>query len=108
MVTTFEKLLYSLLGTRISSVRFGKMTQKELSEALLARGVKMKRSSLANVEKGNQRVLLHSLYEIADILGCELSELLPSLEEVKGASAADPNEAQLQEWAREVSKRVNQ
>ena len=87
-----EKRLYQALGRRIRSLREqpsgarGRMTQAQLAQL-----VEMERTSITNIEKGNQKVPLHVLYRICEVLGTEPAQLLPSLSEIR------PSESQVQE-----------
>jgi transcriptional regulator with XRE-family HTH domain len=48
-----------------------------MTQSDLARRVDLSRTSIANIENGRQRVLLHQLYKFADVLQVEPLELLP-------------------------------
>lgn len=48
-----------------------------LSQEGLAKAIGLKRPSLSNIEKGRQNILLHTLRDIADTLGCDANSLLP-------------------------------
>lgn len=66
---------YRRFGKRIAEMRrqlVPPVTQDQLAERL-----GMSRSSVANIEKGRQRCLLHTLVELADAIGCEPAALLP-------------------------------
>lgn len=73
---SFEDLLYRLIGERVRSRR-GNVTQSELAER-----VGLGRTSITNLESGAQRMPLHYLWRIADALGCEVSELIPTREQL--------------------------
>jgi transcriptional regulator with XRE-family HTH domain len=66
--------VYKLLGERLARLRekFG-VTQEELGYF-----AGLTRASIANIEKGRQRVLVHQLYEFAESLHVPLVELLPT------------------------------
>lgn len=65
--------IYARVGARIAKGRQKrKMTQFEL-----ARKSGLARTTIANIERGEQRFLLHHLYEIADGLGVPAAKLLP-------------------------------
>ena len=67
---------YEEFGRRLRAARRdAKLTQEELA----ARS-RMSRPSLANVERGNQRVALHQFVELAAALGLEAADLLPGRE----------------------------
>lgn len=64
---------YENLGRRIREAREAAgLTQEEL-----ALRVDLSRASIANVERGNQRVALHKFVELAQALGVEPMRLLP-------------------------------
>jgi transcriptional regulator with XRE-family HTH domain len=69
--------LYRSIGLLVRAARLRKRwNQEDLAEA-----VGLTRSSIANVEAGRQRLLLHSAIRIADALDVELGVLLPDPEE---------------------------
>lgn len=49
---------------------------KDLSQEGLARLIGLSRATLASMERGRQRILLHQLYLFADALDCAASDLL--------------------------------
>lgn len=59
------------------------MTQLEL-----ARAVGISRASLANIERGEQRVYIHHLVAIAAALDLDVTDLLPSPGEFKPVTPA--------------------
>ncbi|WBB84709.1 helix-turn-helix domain-containing protein [Micromonospora sp. WMMC264] len=64
---------YRELGDTLSRIRRAAgLTQREVADRA---GVG--RPTLANIEKGRQRVLYHQLLDIADALGTDPRELLP-------------------------------
>ena len=85
--------LYKFIGKRLQAKRahLG-MTQSELAQQ-----VKLSRTSIANIEAGNQNAPLHVIYEIALSLGLKSSELFPSLEEI--TSPIEVGEAIAQQMA---------
>lgn len=75
----FADQLYAFIGRVVRSQRKQlEMTQDDLAERL---GVS--RTSVTNLEQGIQRIPLHRLYRLASILGMEMSEFLPRLEEFR-------------------------
>ena len=77
-----EDRLYRLFGSRVRALREGKnVTQEEL-----AKRVDLSRTSITNIEKGRQRVLLHQMVEIAQALDAEPAALMPPPE----TAAASP------------------
>jgi len=73
-----EVQVYRQIGEIIRSNR----KTKDLSQFQLAGRIGISRPSLANIEKGRQRVPAHLLYLIAQALQIALSDLLPPLNEV--------------------------
>lgn len=65
--------MYRAFGRAIAERRAGRMTQAEL-----ARRVGISRASLANIERGEQRVYLHHGLALADALDLSLSDLAPA------------------------------
>jgi transcriptional regulator with XRE-family HTH domain len=75
ILATRTEPFYSALGKRISEVR----ERRGLSQARLGEMLKppVTRGSIANVESGKQRVLAHTLVDLAAALGVSVSDLLP-------------------------------
>ena len=75
--------LYPLLGERLRKLREeyqspkGRMTQAELAGL-----VGLERTSITNIEKGTQKVPLHVLYRICEVLNAHATAVLPSMTEV--------------------------
>lgn len=71
-----EKAFYATVGTQIEKHRSDKgMTQAQLGSYL---NPPLTRAAISNMEKGRQRILAHTLCHIADILGIDVTELVPS------------------------------
>ncbi len=63
---------YVQLGLLIRKARVdAHLTQQELADALF-----ISRTSLTNIEKGNQRILVHTLMDIAHSVGIKPNKLL--------------------------------
>ena len=90
---------YADLGRRIyQQLRNSKrMTQAELGELLSPR---MTRASVANIESGKQRVLVHTLVDLVSALHCSLTDLLPA------AVAAAPATSSPQTVAAELQQKL--
>ncbi|HJQ24668.1 MAG TPA: helix-turn-helix transcriptional regulator [Blastocatellia bacterium] len=70
-----KKSFYANLGKRIRNRRQqAKITQDELAQRL-----SVTRTSVTNIESGRQRILVHSLYDIAQALGVPPASLLPPI-----------------------------
>ena len=80
-----EAQVYRSIGARIRDARkSNKTTQLDL-----AKGVQLERSSIANIEAGNQRVPVHVLYRIAQKLGRDVNQFLPAPAELMSTQEAD-------------------
>lgn len=77
--------LYKRIGSTIKVMRRALgLTQQQLANQL---GIS--RASLANIETGRQRILVHQLYELADQLSVNVSDLLPESSEVEALQTLD-------------------
>lgn len=65
--------IYAEIGRRIKRQR----EAKNLSQAALARMLKLSRPALANIEAGRQRIYIHHLFEIAARLDTLPGYLVP-------------------------------
>ena len=86
---------YTELGRSIQTqrVRLG-LSQESLGAALHPR---VTRASIANIEAGKQRILTHTLVQLAEALNTEITQLIPKKESVLKALAPTRLEAQLAE-----------
>lgn len=67
--------LYLLFGKRVASAR----RKAELTQLELGVRVGLSRASVANIEAGRQRIVLHQAIEISEALGLtSMAELLPT------------------------------
>lgn len=66
--------IYEEFGNQLRNIRerLG-MTQQQLADSS-----DFSRTSISNIESGKQRILLHQMYEFADILNVPSTELLPT------------------------------
>lgn len=81
------RALYLELGRRIRQRR----EAKGLKQEELATHASISRSSIANIERGQQQAPVHVLFAIAGVLDVELAELLPARAEVDARVAAGRN-----------------
>jgi transcriptional regulator with XRE-family HTH domain len=72
-----EQALYEAIGSGIRAAR----TARKLTQTDLAATVGLTRTSVVNIEKGRQKLLLHTLYAFAAALGMEPVDLLPRVAE---------------------------
>lgn len=66
--------LYVLVGRKVELRR----REAELSQTQLARKCGLARGSVANIESGNQRPTLHTLWALAEALKTDVRSLIPS------------------------------
>lgn len=64
---------YEAFGARVRSLR----EARAITQAILGQAVGLTRSSVANLEAGRQRIPLHIVCDVADVLGVAPGELLP-------------------------------
>lgn len=57
--------IYANIGMRIRVLR----EMKGISQEILARKMNLSRGSIANIEGGNQRLMVHTMIEFAQVLG---------------------------------------
>jgi transcriptional regulator with XRE-family HTH domain len=72
--------LYRELGRRIRKAR--ERNGEKLSQDALAKRLGISRASVVNIEAGRQRAPLHLLWQIAELLGTDLTQLIPRSEEL--------------------------
>jgi len=78
-----EKLLYKALGERLRALRESQHSARgRMTQAELAQDVGLERTSITNIERGNQKVPLHALYRICHALQVPIGEVLPPLSEI--------------------------
>jgi transcriptional regulator with XRE-family HTH domain len=82
----FASLVNEGFGLRLSQAR----RLRRISQAELGAKIGLSRASIANLENGNQGVLLHHVFACAQSLDVDVKELLPSGAEIAiSASASD-------------------
>jgi transcriptional regulator with XRE-family HTH domain len=77
--------LYLQLGRCIRAAR----KHAGLTQAELAASISLSRTSVTNIERGRQQILLHTLYDIASTLGIDPANLLPEMEPKAKESLAE-------------------
>ncbi|MGN6820458.1 MAG: helix-turn-helix domain-containing protein [Sphingomonas sp.] len=65
--------LYTFFGSRVRALR----ERRQVTQEELGRRVDLSRTSITNIEKGRQRVLLHQILDLANALEAKPSELFP-------------------------------
>ncbi len=77
--------LYLQLGKRIRKAR----KEADITQTELASAIALSRTSVTNIESGRQQILLHTLYNIASVLGKDVVELLPENKQQRGEDSVD-------------------
>lgn len=101
-----EQAFYKLLGARIRTLRGGRLSQEQLAKA-----VGLTRTSLVNIESGQQKLLVHNLFRIADALSLKPSAIIAPLEPAGDAvpvfAISDQVPPDVDQWVkRGVSKAI--
>jgi transcriptional regulator with XRE-family HTH domain len=71
--------IYLAVGSRVREIR----QATRITQAAIAAETGLSRQSVANIEKGRQRFMVHTLLDIARALGVEPVSLLPAAEGLK-------------------------
>lgn len=74
-----EELVYEEMGKRIRKAR----NSKEITQQALADLLGLTRTSVTNIEKGNQKIPVHVLYNLSMALEISPEDLLPKVESLK-------------------------
>ena len=93
---------YSEFGRRLQQARHA----AHVTQAELARGIGLSRTSVANIENGRQPVYIHTVVALSKALGASIEKLLPpstsltlDLEDTQDLEKLDP---ETQNWVRRV------
>lgn len=68
-----DQKLYRVFGSRLRELR----ERRSVTQEELARRVELSRTSITNIERGRQRVMLHQVVELAEALEAKPEELMP-------------------------------
>jgi DNA-binding XRE family transcriptional regulator len=83
--------LYELIGERIRQLR--EAQSPRLSQGGLAEVLGLKRTSITNIEKGNQKPTLETLYRLCEHFRVDVGDVMPLLSEVAFNKAASESRA---------------
>ena len=83
-----ERRLYEALGLKLKALREPEGQRGKLTQAELARQIGLERTSVTNIERGNQKVPLHVLYRICEALGVNIYDLLPDVGQAQALPSA--------------------
>ena len=76
--------LYELVGAQMRRIR--EAQSPRMSQGDLARILELKRTSVTNIEKGNQKPTLDTLYRFCEHFGVEIAEIMPKVSGVAQVS----------------------
>ena len=77
--TINDATLYEKLGANLKLAR----EALGITQGRLARQVGIARTSITNIEAGQQKLPIHLLFQLCDVLQIEVVNVLPSLKEVR-------------------------
>jgi transcriptional regulator with XRE-family HTH domain len=84
-----EARLYAAIGTELRKLREAKRgASGRLTQSELANLVGLERTSITNIESGNQKVPLHVLYRLCEELGVHVQQVLPEISDVKSQNSS--------------------
>lgn len=86
--------LYDVIGARLRDARERK--RPRVTQEDLARSIGLERSSISNIESGKQRAPLHIIYRICELLGVDIAEVFPRLNEVAVEEEAEQKQSLVQ------------
>ena len=91
--------LYVLIGQKLEEHR----RESGLSQTQLAKRCGLARGSIANIESGNQRVTLHTLWLLSEVLNIDIRSFLPTKEEYSGDDLSTATN-QFKDWLKKAAK----
>jgi transcriptional regulator with XRE-family HTH domain len=75
--------LYKLIGERVRRIR--ETQTPRMSQEDLARLLDLKRTSITNIERGNQKPTLDTIYRLCERFGLAVQEIIPPVSDVARA-----------------------
>lgn len=79
-----DEKIYDIIRKNIKRLREKHpKTEERITQLKLADAIGIERSTLTNIELGNQRPPVHVLYRLCNYFGITLDELMPDLSEVR-------------------------
>jgi transcriptional regulator with XRE-family HTH domain len=103
-IVTDEERFYLELGETFRRLR---ITQN-LTQEDVARALGLSRTSVTNIEKGNQKILAFTLFAAADVFKVEPSELLHAQRAITQDMVADDVPHKAKTWIESVLTGVSQ
>lgn len=77
--------MYPRIGHRIRRARL----RLQFTQAQLGQAVGLTRTSIANIELGRQKIMVHTLFQFAEVLHVSVAQLLPAYEEASPQDQVD-------------------
>jgi len=77
-----DGLVDSIVGARVQLLR----EDRGLTRDQLGHRIDLSEAAVERVEEGDNGITVHQLFCIADVLQCEVSELIPTTEMVSGCA----------------------
>jgi DNA-binding XRE family transcriptional regulator len=75
-----KELICTLIGHHVAARR----VQRQLTQEAVAYQVGVSRQALSEIERGTQAPRWETLYVLAEVLRCEVYDLLPTVKQVRG------------------------
>ena len=89
-----EKQLYQAIGKKIRGARENaKLTQSELAQR-----VELARTSITNIENGQQKIQVYTLYAIANVLNISVMNLLPEEKSIEERLSEELRYEEERDW----------
>jgi DNA-binding XRE family transcriptional regulator len=93
---------YKAVGNLIQKNRI----KKKLTQEKLAEKISLTRTSITNIEKGRQKLLLHTLFDIAHHLGISTEDLIPKTK-LKDNDIYDNVPDNAAKWIQDSTSEIN-
>jgi DNA-binding XRE family transcriptional regulator len=90
---------YAAVGRQIAKVRSGRLTQEAL-----AMKAALTRTSIINIEKGRQQILLHTVVDISRALQVPITDLIPNTDDLEIALRDKPQKGV--DWIKSSTKEL--
>ena len=104
-----ERRLFREVGQRIRQLREAQTgSRARLTQAELAEMVGLERTSITNIERGNQKVPLHVLYRICEALRASIGDVMPGTADVQAQPETPLEEFSFASKAVEMTPLVKQ
>jgi len=104
-----ERRLFREVGQKIRQLRETQTgSRARLTQAELAEMIGLKRTSITNIERGNQKVPLHVLYRICEALRASIADVMPGTAEVQAQPETSLEEFSFASKAVEITPLVKQ